>query len=106
MERSDYFTSNTIKELVKKHGIEKVKFLVPMPPVQRFMFIAFTSSSDKKVPVLCNISEKRYKLEENYKITLRPETEELYQQFGEEHYYDSDLADLIRSGYIRIFVEQ
>jgi hypothetical protein len=81
-------------------------FLVLMRPINQMLFITYRSSKDPLFlfPVLCEITEDRYKVAEGYKITLRA-IEPFTEQFGEEHFYQSDLRSLIANGSIRLFKE-
>lgn len=88
-----------LKGHIEKHGIENCLFMTPMRPVNQIMFIRYKSSSDPEVTVPCRIDEDRYKIEDNYKITLKC----TYPQFGKEHYYMSDLAQLIDQGHIELY---
>lgn len=94
-------TSDDIYKLIEKFGKDRIKFRVEMNPLRSFLFFAYKSSSDPLIPVMCGIDESRYKLNDKYKITLKSENE----RFGSESYYVTDLAQLIQSGNIRIFVE-
>ena len=57
--------------------------------------IAFTSSSDEPVWFECAVDESRYKVDENYKITLRALNGGAY-----EHYYQDDFLQLMYEGLI------
>ena len=90
-----------LKELIEKAGVENCIFLVPMRPVRTYFgLISLTDSSDPEIIVPCKITEERYKLKDNYKITLKS----IYDGFGSEHYYVSDLESLIKGGVIEFFV--
>lgn len=89
-------------EKINEVGIENVRFLVPMRQIRNvFHVIFFTESNDPVVPVMCKISEERYKVCDDYKITMSPEIEGL--GFGQEDYYLSDVESLVREGEIKIF---
>lgn len=91
-----------LKEKIEKAGIENCMFLVPMRPVNTYFgFISFTSSSDPEFIVPAKINEDRYKVSDNYKITLKS----IYEKFGKEHFYISDLESMISSGTIQFFVK-
>ena len=76
-------------------------FLTPMRPVRTYFgLISLTSSSDPEIVVPAKITEERYKLKDNYKITLKS----VYDGFGSNHFYISDLESLIKSGTIEFFV--
>jgi hypothetical protein len=56
------------------------------------------SSNDPNYPTECKITEERYQVEKEYKISLTPVE---YQGYV-EHYYVDDLASLIDGGIIKI----
>lgn len=88
-------------ETIKKNGIENCLFLVPMKPVRTvFGLISYTTSSDEDFVVPAEISEERYNVDKNYKITLKS----IYKGFGEEHFYIMDLEQLIDQGTVQFFV--
>lgn len=91
-------------ELVKQiteAGIENCLFLVPMRPIRTYFgLISITSSSDPEIIMNAKISESRYKVGDNYKITL----ESTIAGFGKEHYYISDLENMISRGTVEFFV--
>ena len=90
-----------LKEKIENAGIDNCMFLVPMRPVRTyFSLISLTSSSDPEIIVPAKITEERYKLKDNYKITLKS----VYDGFGYDHFYISDLESLIKSGTIEFFV--
>lgn len=90
-----------LKEKIEKVGIGNCMFLVPMRPVRTYFgLISWTSSSDSEIIVPAKITEERYKLKDNYKITLKS----IYDGFGKDHYYISDLENLISSGTVEFFV--
>lgn len=88
-------------ETIKKNGIENCIFLIPMKPVRTVLgLISYTSSSDEDFVVPAEICEERYKVSENYKITLKS----IYKGFGKEHLYVMDLEQLIDQGTVQFFV--
>jgi hypothetical protein len=89
-------------EKIEKAGIENCMFLVPMQQqLQTYLgFISLTSSSDPEEIVPAKITEERYKLKDNYKITLTS----IYNNYGKRHFYLSDLQQLISSGTVEFFV--
>lgn len=95
------FTSDSLLKLIRLHGIENCKFLVPMKPLRNAFFVKYTSSSDDDVIVPAIIVEERYKIEANYKIELCS----IYKEFGKESYYVSDLVKLINDGIIEFSVK-
>ena len=90
-----------LKEKIENAGVENCMFLAPMRPVRTYFgLISLTSSSDPEIVVPAKITEERYKLKDNYKITLKS----TYDEFGSDHFYISDLEMLISSGTIEFFV--
>lgn len=67
-----------------------------MQPIETFMgIISFTSSDTAWEWMECFVDENRYKVDDNYKITLRAVDGRAY-----EHYYQDDFMSLIRQGLI------
>lgn len=66
-----------------------------MRPIERLMGFSFTSSDTPFEWFECKIDESRYKVEDNYKITLRALNNEAY-----EHYYQDDFLSLMEKGLI------
>lgn len=86
-----------LKKFIEKNGIENCFFMVPMRPIRSVLgLFNYKNSDDKETSVPCVISEDRYKVSGNYKITLKC----LYPSFGQEHFYISDLEALIKRGII------
>jgi hypothetical protein len=77
--------------------------LVPLRPLRYapFNMFSYTMSDDAYVMVPCKIVEKRYKIEDNYKI----EVESIIKGFGRKTYYQSDLLSLIKSGHVRLLTD-
>jgi hypothetical protein len=95
-------TCEKFVDLVKENGIENCMFIVPMKPIRSvFGIINYTSSSDPDFNVPCKLNEKRYKLDEMYKVTL----ESIYPTFGQQHYYMSDLMELIKDNQIELYIK-
>ena len=95
------YKNMNLKEKIEKAGIENCMFLTPMRPIRTYFgLISLTSSSDPEIIVPAKITEERYKLKDNYKITLKS----VYDGFGSNHFYISDLESLIKSGTIEFFV--
>jgi len=91
-----------IRESILKHGIENCLFLVPMRPLHNFMGITYSNSTDAEFIVPSRITEHRYKLSDNYKITLCS----IYKEYGEESFYLCDLESLIERGTVEFFIKQ
>jgi hypothetical protein len=106
-----------IQEIVKKHGKDKIRALIPLRPLNvYFGLIALTSSSDPQVPILCEIDESRYKVEEGYKIGWKPmapfaptdkNITKVHETpgFASETYYQSDFDSIVQSGHIKLYLE-
>ncbi len=90
-----------LKDRILEVGIENCLFMVPMRPLHSILGIFSYKSSDSEYKLVpCVINEERYKVEDNYKITL----ECLYPTYGKEHFYLCDLESLIRSNHIGFYV--
>lgn len=91
-------------ERILKIGVDKVRFEVPCLPLHVVpgLGVSFTSSNDKEVQCFCTISEERYPLKDNFKITLVPQNS----NYAVRHYYLSDLESLMkcRNGIPRNFI--
>ena len=97
-------------DLVSEYGVKNLVFYVPMRPISYAGLIpgiAFKTSNSEECVVECRIDETRYKVSDNYKVTLKC----IDERFGKEHYYISDLEQLFDSsrenddGRFRCFVE-
>lgn len=105
-----------IKTLIQKHGKNKVRAIINLRPLNVYCgLIAVTSSSDPEVPILCEVDEKRYEVEEGYKIGWKPIApfapkgikNYLHDVpgFASETFYQSDFDSLVKQGSIKVFVE-
>ncbi len=91
-----------VKKYIEKYGKENLRFLIKMRPIHNvFGLISYTSSIDEPVTVMAKIVEKKYKIDDNYKIELQAEDS----RFGKDDYYFIELDSLIDRGCIRVFVE-
>ncbi|MCK9574793.1 MAG: hypothetical protein WC979_02940 [Candidatus Pacearchaeota archaeon] len=82
-------------------GIDKCLFMVPMKPIRTaFGFFPHTSSNDPDYIVPATITESKYKVADDYKITLKA-TNEL---FGQQHFYVSDLHHMIVDNQVEMFI--
>lgn len=94
-----------LQEKILAVGIENCIFMVPLKPLHSILgLIKYTSSNDKPIIWPCQISEKNYKIKENYKITLEPISYK--DKLASETYYLSDLTQLIKSNYIQFYIKQ
>lgn len=78
-----------------RHINKDIHYFCLMHPIQSFMGVAFTCSSDEPMWFECEVNEERYKVEDNYKITLRAINGGAY-----EHYYQDDFLSLMYEGFI------
>ena len=80
------------------YNIDKnAHYFALMRPVYRTIFgFCYTSSTDDEKWVECVIDERRYKIDDGYKVTLRA----IDENYGIEHYYQSDFNRLMELGYI------
>jgi hypothetical protein len=91
-----------LTKTILEHGIENVYFIAKVRPLRKVMFISYTSSSDPEIEMLCKINTERYKVEDDYKITLEP----IYEGFAKKDYYISDLQNIINRGHIKMLIQQ
>lgn len=86
---------DSIVDIVREFGVKNVVVTVPMLPMRYINFIpgmAITTSSDDPIIVAGFIEEDRYKVDENYKITLVSNDA----RCGKQHYYICDLNSMLR----------
>lgn len=89
-----------IAKAVELYGINNVRFLIPMRALEFIGFIpglAFESSNTPEDTIECVITEKNYKVRDNYKIELTPVNSELpsSKHYGGKRFYISDLEALM-----------
>lgn len=77
------------------HINKDIHYFCLMRPIQSIFGIGFTSSSDASEWFECYVDEEQYKVEDNYKITLRAIDGRAY-----EHYYQDDFLSLMWKGFI------
>lgn len=92
----------TLKDRIINVGIENCLFIVPMKPIRSILGFKFTNSNDPEYNVPCRIDESRYKIDDNYKITLICDYQK---EFGKESYYLSDLQLMINRGTIEFYIK-
>lgn len=90
-----YFSCDALRSTVRSVPPGVAVFLVQMHPLEGNMFFTYTSSDSPLHWVPCAVKETRYKLDDNYKITLSP----IIQGFPDEHFYQSDLATMVGEGH-------
>ena len=79
----------------RNHINKNIHYFCKMRPIQSIFGIGFTSSSDALEWFECYVDEERYKVGDNYKITLRAIDGRAY-----EHYYQTDFLQLMWEGLI------
>lgn len=95
-----------IELLAADYGLKNLRFFIPMRPVHSLhalgLPIGFEDSNDEEVMQECVADERRYKVDDGYKIELRAinggAAEELDQDetyYGSKTFYQMDLASLI-----------
>jgi len=100
-------TYHTLQDLVFGNGgIANVTFIVPTRPIRVCGPIAYSTSSDKEVPVEMQIEDKPEddldSIHGTYKVRLIPTDPKLRAVFGYERFYQSDLMGMIRDGVIKV----
>jgi hypothetical protein len=99
LKTNDFITTNDLLDYIAEKGIENVRFIVPMKQTGIISPLGLMiSSNDPDYPTKCKITENRYQLKDNYKISLTPCEYEGYI----EHYYISDLIGLIKGKFIQL----
>lgn len=90
----------SLADTILHHGIDNVRFRIPMRRLEFVGFIpgfALESSSTPTDIVECTVTEKNYKLAAGYKIELQPiRGDDPRKQYGNQKFYLCDLASLIR----------
>ncbi len=79
----------------RNHINKDIHYFCLMRPIQSLFGIGFTCSSDALEWFECEVVEDRYKVEDNYKITLRA-----IDGRAHEHYYQDDFLQLMYEGFI------
>jgi len=113
------FSHFEIQDAIEQYGIKNVRVFIPASPVD-FSFFVMTgvpmtlqSDSDEKVWAEYKIEEcdPHHKIKltpsEKYEIIITSYGQETGKTnvFSTERYYVSDLNQIIRSGYARVYVE-
>lgn len=100
------FTFISIEALAAEYGLKNLRFFIPMRPIHNLhalgLPIGFTDSNDETVMMECVADERRYKVEDGYKIELRAVGSKEWVSnlddgpyYGSETFYQMDLASLI-----------
>lgn len=88
------------KMISENGGIENFRCFAQMGFIEEVIpcFGLAMISGDKQTWVECCIDESRYKIEDDYKITLKSLDPRAYK----EDYYQSDFMSLVKSGHILV----
>ena len=81
-----------LTKTILKEGVNNCIFLGYFSPLRKILCIRYTSSDDTMVFLPAKISEERYLVKDNYKVTLLP----LVDGFAKQDFYISDLETLVR----------
>jgi len=100
-------TYHSLQDLVLGNGgITNVTFIVGMLPIHVCGPIAYTTSSDARVPVEMQIEDKPEddldSIHGTYKVRLIPTDPKLRTMFGSERFYQSDLLQLVKDGIVKV----
>ena len=79
----------------RNHINKDIHYFCLMRPINTFMGISFKSSNNPMMWFECYVDESRYKVADNYKITLCDINGRAY-----EHYYQDDFLQLMYKGLI------
>lgn len=93
-----YISESLLLDIIKKEGVDKILFNVPMRPLHTMGFLSFIASSDEAITLPCKINTKRYDPFKRYKITV----ECLVKGYGTEHFYLTDFVQLLNQGIVEI----
>lgn len=84
-----------IKKIIDEHGVENVRFIIPMQRIQGIVMmpgIGITDSSSPEARKICKIDERRYRIADNYKIELHAvDDQDPNDYYGSKSFYLSDL---------------
>lgn len=84
----------SLADVIQEYGVKNLYFVIPMRPLEMIGLIpgiAIKSSGTPEEQVGCVIDEHRYKVADNYKVSLRAENP----IYGVEHFYQCDLRSLL-----------
>jgi hypothetical protein len=79
--------TNPLVKLVEKHGINNLHFKLKSPDRYQYR---------KEVEILAQITEERYPVSGNFKVTLTP----FNSDYSAEHFYQSDFMQMLEDGTI------
>lgn len=72
--------------------------MFPSQPLHYAVFISYTDSNDEPVMVRGYVTEERYQLKDNHKMTCVPYDG----RFAKRDFYQADIKTMIREGYAKI----
>lgn len=89
-----------LEELAAEYGVANLRFFIPMQRIEGLgllgLPIGIVSSNTPEVRTECVIDERRYKVEEGYKIELRAvNDQDPDDYYGSKTYYQSDFESLM-----------
>lgn len=102
IDRDEWVVSDDLTQAILTDGVENVRFECPLNPIDFVIGGVALCNASESVRTLCKVTEKRYKVENNYKLTVVPVDENL--MVGSNNYYISDMIGLIKDGHIKIVV--
>jgi len=92
----------SVKELmeeINRKGVENIRFIASFKTEGLVTPLGLTISNySSEEKMVCHIVEDRYKIKDNYKISITPVEFSSYI----EHYYFSDFVSLINKGIIEL----
>lgn len=89
-----------LEELAKEYGVANLRFFIPMQRIEGLglfgLPIGIVSSDTPEVRTECVIDERRYKVDEGYKIELRAvNDQDPDNYYGSKTYYQRDFESLM-----------
>lgn len=88
-----------LMEEINRQGVENIRFIASFKTEGTITPLGLMISNDSPIEdMLCHIVEDRYKVKDNYKISITPVGYSSYI----DHYYFSDFVSLINKGLIKI----
>lgn len=98
-------TTTSIVNLAREYGVANIRVEMEMSPIQ-YVVGGIGVTANQKQTIFVKISEHRYKVADNYKVTFECDHELTASQlmFGYENFYVTDFDSLARDGAFRIFV--
>lgn len=82
-------------------NFEKLRFMLEASPKVQYGPLSVRVNEVQRKAIF-RVSQKRYMLEDNYKVTLIP----LEDEYCDEVFYLTDLNFLVRQGYVEVYEEE